>query len=340
MKRRYKPVFVLLLIVAILAACSPAATETPPPETPTEAVVMVPTDTLTPTETTAPATALLLANESADVNRVNEALNALQQAANERGLSVEQRAELSPESAPGNLQLVVVLPPYNDLGPLAGALPNVQFVAVGFSGLEAGANLTVIESGSTDANLAFMSGYVAAVQSDEWRIGIISASDANGQIYREAFLNGAVYFCGNCTPIYPPFEGYPLYAEASVGASEAELEMAAEPLLARGVNMMHVAPGLQSEEFYRFLAQRGVQIVGSAAPPAGLEGNWIASVMQASQTSLGEIINQVLTSGAQGKIGSSIQFGYTSASQARIDGFVEVLGRLESGEIDPVGAVN
>ncbi len=117
-----------------------------------------------------------------------------------------------------------------------------------------------------------MAGYIAAVQSEEYRIGIISVNDAAGQDYRDAFLNGVIYFCGNCATIYPPFEVYPVYEEVAPGADQTALENAAQTLIGRGVNMMLVAPGLQDAGFYQYLAQNGVRMIGTDAPPAGLEG--------------------------------------------------------------------
>jgi hypothetical protein len=196
-------------------------------------------------------------------------------------------------------------------------------------------------SGS-DANttVAFVAGYMAAIQSQEYRIGVISTNDAAGQTYRRAFENGVIYFCGNCTPVFPPYEIYPVYVELPPGASPTELEAAAEVLFSRRVTMVHIAPSLQSDDIYQYIAKAGALLVGTAPPPAGLEGNWVGSVMAEAEMGLGAVLQAVAESGSQGQVGASVRIDYTGASSARVGHLEEIIRMVEDGTIDPVGVVN
>jgi hypothetical protein len=282
---------------------------------------------------------MLLAAETADPALTAEAEAALNETAAAAGLQVLRQTGLDPAAAPAGLRLVMAVGPGIDITALAAALPQIQFVALGYTGLTSSANLTVVSSSAGAASQAFTAGYIAAVESDQWRIGIISTNDTAGQNYRRAFINGAVYFCGSCAPIFPPYEIYPIYVELPPGASPTELEAAAEVLFSRGVLMAHVIPSLQTDAIYQYLAQRGVRMVGTAAPPAGLEGNWVASVMLEPEMALSAILQSVLNSGALGQVGASIRIDYTGVSAARVTHFEEIIQMLESGAIDPIGVV-
>ncbi len=185
-----------------------------------------------------------------------------------------------------------------------------------------------------------MAGYIAAVQSEEYRVGIISVDDAAGQEYRDAFLNGAIYFCGNCATLYPPYEVYPADESVAPGADQTALENAAQVLLGKGVNIVLVAPGLQNAGLYQYLAQNGVRLIGTDAPQAGLEGSWVASVLLTSGVSLEATLGAVLDGTGVPGSGSLVEINYTGVGEARLAHFAQILAQLNSGSIDPLGKVD
>ena len=170
-------------------------------------------------------------------------------------------------------------------------------------------------------------------------MGLIYAGDENSRNYKNAFLSGAVYFCGFCNPYYPPYYEYPVYFEVPLGAGPEVLQQAANDLIAQGVNTVHLAPGAASDDLYRYLAERRMRFVGTSAPPAGLEGSWIASVLSGEEIDLNQVIPAVLNGQVQVELNGSISISFTGLSAARIAHFIEILARLESGEIDPQGGV-
>jgi hypothetical protein len=339
MKRILSLIFGLAM-VAVLAGCTLGGQETTMPSTATVPPTLEPTFTNAPPPTPIPQIALLLTGDGADPAQLAEAEAALSEVAAGAGLQVVRQATLDPAAAPAGLHLVMAVSPVRDIASLATALPQVQFVALGHLNLTPTPNLTVISGSDADTTLAFTAGYVAAVQSEEWRIGIISTNDTSGQLYRRAFLNGVIYFCGVCTPIFPPFETYPVYVELPAGSSATELEAAAEVMFSKGVNMVHVIPSLQTDAIYQYLAQRGVFIVGTAQPPAGLEGNWVASITPVPEVELVAALQSILETGALGQVGTNLEISYTGASTARVGHFREIIQMLESGFIDPVGVID
>ena len=338
--RSFFPVLFGIALLTSLAACGAQnGAETPVPPTET-AAPDVPTDTpFIPTDTPEGAgMVFLLKGPDAIQEQINQVQSALTAAVAGTELAVESPAELSVESAPDNLKMVVMVGKPANIADLTAGLPEVKFLGISGADWPGTENMYVIGLDAANSpNQAFLAGYIAAVQSEEYRIGIISVNDPAGQIYRDAFLNGVIYFCGTCTPFYPPFELYPVYSEVPAGADQPALEAAAQNLLARGVTMVHITPQLQSDAIYPYLAQNGVVLVGTSAPPAGLEGNWVASVIDNGGISLENAIRSLLTGEQASAAPSSLEISFAGVSQARLDHFNEILGRLESGEIDPVG---
>lgn len=334
MRKHLQALCIGLVLVAGIAGC--AQVEEPPPPTETAApLVETATATVQPTETSQPPLVILLA----PAQGWGEDHTAVEQAAVSRGLLFEVRQEMTLEDAPQNLRAVVSFGSIPGLDVLISGLPQVQFLALGASGLTASPNLSVLEGAGSQPEMAFVAGYIAGVQAEEWRIGIISVADPAGQTYRDAFINGVIYFCGICNPVYPPFEPYPLYAEVVPGAGEAEIQQAADALISRSVDMVHVAPALQSEALYQYLAGSGMRIIGTDAPAAGLETNWVASVIATPQADLSTMIGAILDGQPLVSVGVSLSVNYTGISQSRLAHFAEIISKLESGEIDPVGLV-
>jgi len=333
--------YVILVLVLILSGCSFGGAEDAAP-TPTDQVVLPsvePTHTPAPPPTAVPDVAVLLSDSNSDPAKVAEVETALTAFVESSGFQLTRLPALDAAAAPAGLRLVVAVAPAPAVAELATVMPQVQFVAVGYADLPLAANLTVVSGNKAEPAMAFTAGYIAAVQSEEYRVGVISTNDASGQLYSRAFMNGAIYFCGICAPVFPPYEIYPIVVELPPGASPTELEAAAEVMFSRGVTVVHVIPSLQTDAIHQYIAQRGVFLVGTGAPPAGLEGNWSASVVAVPQMGLDEILQAVMDRGALGQIGATLKIDYAVASEARVRHFEEIIQHLESGFIDPVGAV-
>ena len=342
MKKNTAWIIFWFFVIAMLAACGSNGDATSQP--PTETAAVLPTNTPVPTEPEPAAlgVVVLVAPPEGDAAKIQELEQQVGAAVMGRGLVLEKRAEINPQTAPENLVMVAAAADFVGLAEMADAMPDVKFVVAGASAATPKPNLTAIGGGDDDLSLiqAFMAGYIAAVQSEEYRVGIISVNDATGQEYRDAFLNGAIYFCGNCATLYPPFEVYPAYESVAPGADQTALENAARALIAKGVNMILVAPSLQNAGFYQILAQNGVRLIGTDAPPAGLESSWVASVLITSGVSLEAAIGAVLDGNGVPQSEAQVVIDYTGVGEARLAHFAQILAELNSGAIDPLGGVD
>jgi hypothetical protein len=136
---------------------------------------------------------------------------------------------------------------------------------------------------------------MAAAITSDWRVGMIAAQDApTGLAARQAFVNGAIFFCGLCRPSYPPFYQYPQYAELSLGASQADKQAAADYLIDRAAETVFIVPELEDEALVDYLTQNGVNVIGSMIPPASVQNRWVASIRPDLDAAVREIWENLL----------------------------------------------
>ena len=323
-RMKNRTIFVLLLAF-LLAACNgktppaePSATietETPPASAvpPTETLAPVPTDTQAP-----PPLAVLLAPPGGDAALADELEALLRPALEGAGLRLERWQSVGnlPGDLPGELRLLVALPPDPGLVALAAAAPQAQFLAVGIPGLAAGANLSVVgtDGGSADQQ-AFMAGVIAAMITPDWRVGVLSVSDTPaGTAARQSFLNGAIYFCGLCLPYYGPIVDYPTYAEAPAGAGSAEWQAAVQVLVDNAVQTVYVAPEVSDPGAWEALRQADVVLLGEKLPSQDLQERWAVSLQTDPSAAVLELVPQLLA--GQGGQTISLPLNITGVNEA------------------------
>ena len=272
---------ILLVLSLLLSACGtiiPSGTPTLPPSA-TATATAEPSATPTPTSTPLPPLAVLLAPPEADSALAIAWQTALNPLIPAKGLRWQVRQRLNAEDLTSDLRLVIALPPDPGIADLAAAAPNTQFLAVQIPGGPAGANLSVI--GATGVRLdqqGFLAGYIAAMLTPEWRVGVISVSDTlEGLSARTGFVNGVIYYCGLCNPLYAPFYDYPLYVELPASASSVEWQALATYMVDHYVKMVYVYPGAGDPAMLNFLAQSEIDIISSGVPGEALRCNWVAS---------------------------------------------------------------
>lgn len=250
------------------ATLSSAVTLSPPP----------PTATASPTAEQ--PVAILLAPQGGDASLTNELQSLASSLTQQDGLRFQIRQNLDATDLSPAVKVVLVLPPFDELAELTRAAPQTQFLAINFPGLTAEANLSVIApQGTRPDQQGFLAGYLAAMVTPEWRVGVLSTSDTSyGVAARRGFIHGVVFFCGLCRQTYPPFYNYPLYAELPSTANAAEWQAAANTLVDRFVKTVYVVPGSGDETVLRYLAQMDVHLIGGISPPDDLRSHWVATV--------------------------------------------------------------
>lgn len=301
-RKAWKVVLVFGVLSLALFACGRPATSSQP--TPAGATATVatppavqPTFTPAPTPTPQPR-AVLLASEASDPQQTAALQELLARLAGEANLDFQALPALAPGDLTAGLRAVVALPPDPGLAALAAAAPQTQFLAIDIPDLPASANLSLVDTQAVRPDQqGFLAGYLASVVTPDWRVGVISTNDdPTGKSQRQGFVNGVIFYCGLCRPAYPPFVQYPVIAELASGANPADQQAAAEALLAQGVTTIYVAPGAGDASLLEYLAQKGINIIGSVPPPADLKDHWVATIsgdrLEAVRQAWDGIINQ------------------------------------------------
>jgi hypothetical protein len=275
---RAKHFFFAILIVVILSACSRAsATEIAGP-------TVVPSHTPPPTATIipTPSTPLAILVLPTDMDQVNSDLyqKTVYDLAQQSGFRFQVRNTLTPtDLADPTLKVVIVLPPDPGVAALAPSAPGVQFLAVNIPNLVAGGNLSVLAGDSQVELPAFMAGYVAAMISDEYHIGmVIPQDDVDAQRAFNAFKNGMTYYCGLCRTFYISTIGYPTYVEIPANEDPARYGGYANVLINdRKVYALYIYPSLANDEFISYVGTQGVMLFGTSMPEPR-PGGWVMTV--------------------------------------------------------------
>jgi hypothetical protein len=340
---RYLALLLLCSMSLILYACGGATPVVPSQAATPLATEIPPTETATPTASPTPETpvVVLLAPNGADPALVEPMQAYLAEQAEKADLRFQVRPELSAAEMSG-VSIVVALSPASNLGEMASAFPETQFLAVNLPELEPTANLSVINLGfQRPDQLGFLAGYIAAEITPDWRAGILTASDSpEGEAMRQGFVNGVYYFCGLCRPVYPPFPntGYPITLQLPSGASTADQQAAINQLLSWQVGTVFVDPALSDDALLDQLTQAGIHYILTSPHSQQSQASWVASLgfgdsMQAIAERWTALLN-----GESGAI-SSLPLGITetnpdllSAGKLRLA--EEMLQDLDAGLID------
>ena len=290
----FRRAFAFLLLVSLfLAGCAlggaPAATGTPRP---TETAI--PTETLTPTPQV--PLAILLMPEDLPKEDADAYETLVYTLAQQDGMRFQVRNHLSVEDLAYEpaLKVLIALPPAENLAELAAAAPQAQFLAVNVPGITAGGNISVLANSSRPDVVAFLAGYIAAMITEDYHIGImLSQDDPYLQNMQAAYANGMTYYCGLCNPWAGPFYDYPLHVEIPGDADPKEYNAYADYLTNHQVETMYVSTDLATADFLTYLSSSGTLVIGSASPARKL-GNWVVTIQpdipQAIQTAWADLV--------------------------------------------------
>ena len=272
----------LLLILILLTACG-GGTETPPEVIATETASPTATPTSTPTPL-APV-GVFLTPEGSSPGLVEELGPIISEYIKDEGL----RYQILPNLDENDFQIedyeiVVAIPPFPGLSELAASAPETKFLAIGFEGIGPGENLSVLGSGGADYDIqGFVAGYIAAMITDDWRVGALSVQEnPNAMAARDGFRIGVRYFCGWCNPKYAPIGDnylYPKYREVPADATETEISFYVDSLVDRAVNTFFIVPGVGTPRIYQQLIGYQKLIIGSGLDyREEYQDYWVASL--------------------------------------------------------------
>ncbi len=274
---RVKHFFFVILIIAILSACGGEATGVAGP-------TAVPTQTQSPPPTMIPtlSTPLALIVLPADMDKTASDLyqKTVYDLAQQSGFRFQVRNMLTPaDLADPTVKVVIALPPDSGIATLASTAPGVQFLAVNIPNLTAGGNLSVLAGDSQVDVTSFLAGYIAAMLSDEYHIGMIIPKDnADAQRAYFAFKNGMAYYCGLCRRFYFNGIDYPTFIEIPADEDPARYGGYANVLINdQKVYTLFVYPSLANADFLSYIGTQGVMLIGNSMPEPR-PGGWVATI--------------------------------------------------------------
>lgn len=290
---------IFLGMLALSACNSSRPTLSPTPPAATDAAAPFTETPLPPQATSTPPAnkVVLLAPAGADPALALNVQQVVAELAAQDGLAFETLAEITQLDLDPEILLMVLIPPDSGTANLAAANPQVQFLTVGMDAAQTGPNLSSIEAQASRIDQqGFLAGYLAAIITPNWRVGVISRADTTeGKAARSGFINGAIFFCGLCRPAYPPFVQYPLYAELAGGAGQAEQQAAADILLANAVQTVYLAPGAGDAFLTEYLVQAGVNLIGGETPTDPLRASWVATIRADQAQAIRQVWSKLLS---------------------------------------------
>lgn len=269
-KRLRLPHLLLILAIALLAACTASQSGTTPPPDPTGAITNPPAPTAapttapddSPTATPVPASPVLglVTSVDPDPTLALETSTTLEQAAATHGWQI--RSATNPDAAAAiadllapNLQLLILLG--QDLTDLtvetAQANPTLPIIAIDQPLATDLPNVYVVGGPVNHYDeIGLVAGMFAGFATTTRNVGSLAPdNDLAGRTYQSAFLHGLRLACGECThwPI-----ALPDYASTSDG------QAAIPRLTAAAVDALLIAPGPAGETALTTAAEQGLLV--------------------------------------------------------------------------------
>ena len=295
----------------------------------------MPTPTPAATATPLPGEVLLVTGGVTDPALLSSAQETLTRLAIGSGYTLKVVPAATPADLTPQVVIAVFLAPPADLANLLTTSPQTQFVVVSPTDLPSAANLSVVLANPEQQT--FLAGYTAILLSNDWRAGgLLPDGTPEYDLLQQSFINGGAYFCGTCSPLYPPYLNFPIQGALPTGSDPNAWIAIANQLLANRLNVMYVSPEAASPELYNFLASQNLVILGAGASPESAAARYAGSVIQDPITPI-ETLWPDLTSGKGGStVSADLFFAHVNPalfSEGRQHQAEQVIEQLRNGLI-------
>jgi|GEM_PF-1463864 len=274
MEYMLRKMILVVFLLFLITGCTPVAVA-PTPELPTAFPTTIPSPTPLP-----PATRVILTGSNLPASETENLVTLTQSLAATSGLTVERVDIITPEMMTPDVRMVISLPGSTSASDLAAHYPAISFISISNSGIQPSANLFAISSEGTHPEwIGFMAGYIAAITTYEWRIGVLALAGNNDEaLAADAFRNGAIFFCGLCNPYHPPWTDYPAAVAMNPPTNQADWQPWADQIITSDIKTVFVTPGVYNTELLTYLAGSGIRLMGSQTPADALRPAWIATI--------------------------------------------------------------
>jgi hypothetical protein len=325
----------IILTAGVLTGCGASSVLDP---TPTETVLSSTSEIAQPqvthTPTSSPATIAVYINPDTESDKLaGLALPIIDELAASTGLQIEELVDLSnPISNPGT-QIIVLIGVPTTASDLIQNHPEIQFLIIGETDIKPGANVSTIGSeGLPRHEQSFLAGYIAALITPEWRVGMMMTETEPNEL-ADTFQRGVKFYCGLCRQTYPPFYDYPVFEIVEAGG----VNQAFQALSGFSVNTVYASEGALTHtggiEEGETLA---IRIIG-AAPPLDIRGsNWVTTIQFDLETPIKSVWSDLL----EGNGGKELPIGFILTdvndvllSQGKFDHTNQVIGDVVRGYI-------
>lgn len=290
---------VIILVASVLAACGASS---PLDTTPTRMVLSSTTEAALPqvtqTPTSSPATMAIYVNPDSDSEKLaGLTLPILDELANSAGLQIEELEELSPPALNPGTQIVVLIGVPSTASGLIQNHPEIQFLLIGETDIEPGANVSTIGSeGLPRHEQSFLAGYIAALITSEWRVGMMMTETEPTELV-DTFQRGVTFYCGLCRQTFPPFYDYPIVEKVEA----VEIGQAFQALSGFSVDTAYASEGVINQmggiEEGETLA---IKVIGGAPPLDARGSNWVTTIQFDLETPIKSVWS-ALIEGSGGK---------------------------------------
>ncbi len=185
---------------------------------------------------------------------------------------------------------------------------------------------------------AFAAGYLAAIITSEYRIGYI---DLVGQEISEGFTsfsNGVTYYCGLCSPQYPPFLPYPVNVQLSSPYTSEKINAVVESLQTNKITTVYIHPLLDSSELVQSLDNAGIVTISTDSLIN--HSNWQTTIALSPDYSdtAAQLVTSLFSNDGLGELSPAVivSAGHNVIGEGKMKHLVGILEELERGLIIPV----
>jgi hypothetical protein len=293
----------------------------------------------TPTATSAPDMVLLVKSSTVNSQLPSSIVEHVYELASSTGYGVEEiEFDHLNSRVSDDVRLIIAMDATEGISDLAASHPDIGFI-------------TYDDAESTPENVyqlrshqnrndqsGFLAGYIAALITPNYRVGGLALSgEGRENAAIQGFLNGVIFYCGLCRPVYPPFNEYPQSMFVS-GTDPSEIMTAIQSLKDLGVSTVYLSPELNTESVFNALTEIDLRLVGHVTPPAESGITWVATIAPDLEPAL-DAAWQAWINDEPGQL-IEAPMGIRSPNNellsiGKLDHLKTVIEDLSSGRIDP-----
>jgi len=338
-KRRPYYLIITFLIILITSNCSgniENSTPTLPESEPTSTQLIVePTETVEVEPPQESKNLYILLQESQYYLDPGK-LDLISSIASELGYEVITSEEL-PENSNSQSTILIFSQDNQILNHISG-IAKERLIIVGEELLdETNENSLFIQS--SKAEQIFIAGYLAALITDDWRVGgLLPDVQYKNTAASTVFKNGVLYLCGRCIPVYGPIVNFPVTALLSMPEDTERTMQAFGEISSNRLNSVFIPEAYLYDDLVILLRQNEVTIFSDT----NLESDNNDWVDYSVTNNISEIIIEILAEDSnQAEINETIHVEYSVQSNSkeiplgRANFLQEMIDSLQSGLISP-----